>query len=358
MSIVTRRRFLQYAAASGVLASAPLFAQLGSPNRKVGVALLGLGGYSKNKLAPALEMTKHCYLAGIVSGTPSKIPEWQKRYGIKEANVYSYETFEKIADNKEIDVVYIVVPTGLHAKYAIAAANAGKHVWCEKPMAMNVAECEAIIEACKRNKVRLSIGYRLQHEPNTQTVMEYAKSKPFGEIVSVDALAGYGGRGSGKDWRFDAELGGGALYDMGVYTINGMRYATGMEPVKVLSATQTIPNEVDVTTEYELLFPGGLKGHGKTSVVEKFNRLRVECKEGWYELEPMSGMEGVKGRTSDGTLLDKPIDNQQARQMDNEALAILDDKPVLVPGEEGLKDIRIVQAIMESHRTGKVVDII
>src|SRR5690606_25358676 len=95
---------------------------------KLGVALVGLGGYSRNQLAPGLLQTEHCELRGIVTGTPSKIPTWQEQYGIPDANIYNYETMHEIANNDDIDVIYVVVPTGLHAKYGIIGAEAGKHV--------------------------------------------------------------------------------------------------------------------------------------------------------------------------------------------------------------------------------------
>ena len=225
-------------------------------------------------------------------------------------------------------------------------------------MAMNVDECQRIIDACNQNQVKLSIGYRMQHEPNTQTVMEYAKTTPYRPIQNVIAEAGFAGSGP-TGWRADPELGGGALYDMGVYTINGLRYATNREPTEVRSAQRTIPDnlEVDVTTTYQLAFPDGITGDAKTSNVEAVNLLRVNAADGWYQLSPMQSYSGVQGKTSDGTLLDKPINNQQARQMDNDALAILNNTPALVPGSEGLKDIRIVNAIIEADRTGQVVKI-
>ncbi len=327
------------------------------PTGKLGVALLGLGSYSKGQLAPALQLTEHCRLAGIVTGSPEKIPVWQQKYGIPEANTYSYATMGGIADNDEIDVVYIVVPTSLHAKYAVAAAETGKHVWCEKPMAMTVAECDRIIDACNANNVRLCIGYRMQHEPNTRTVMEYAQSKPFGDIESVRAASGYAGSPPKTGWRADPAMGGGALYDMGVYAVNGLRYATGREPTAVVSARRVVPDRVDVTTEFQLRFPDGIRGDGFTSVVDDENRLRVTAERGWYQLSPMQAYNGVTGERSDGVQLDRPIQNQQARQMDDDALAIMQDRPVIAPGEEGRKDIRIIQAILEAERTGKEVKI-
>jgi len=140
---------------------------------KLGVALVGLGYYSRDLLAPALQLTKHCELKGIVTGSPEKIPIWQQKYGIASKNVYNYENMHEIANNDAIDVVYIVLPNGLHKKYTIIGANAGKHVWCEKPMAMNVLECQQMIDACAKNKVQLTIGYRMQHEPVTQQIIKW-----------------------------------------------------------------------------------------------------------------------------------------------------------------------------------------
>ncbi|MDX2303362.1 MAG: Gfo/Idh/MocA family oxidoreductase [Microscillaceae bacterium] len=360
--IIKRRDFIKYSALSGLSLSFGFCHSKGnikSHSKRLGVALVGLGGYSAGQLAPALQLTKNCYLAGIVTGSPHKIPEWQKKYNIKDKNVYNYDNMHTIANNEEIDVVYVVVPTALHAKYSLIAANAGKHVWCEKPMAMTVEECQSIIDICNKNKVKLSVGYRMQHEPNTRTVIEYASSLPYGKIKSVKALAGYGG-GGGKGWRFERAMGGGALYDMGVYTINGIRYASAQEPIGVLNAKQyrnrpELFNDVDETTEYELEFASGIQTIGKTSVSENMGILEVICEKGDYHLSPMQSYNGVQGRTSNGILLNKPIANQQAQQMDDDALAILNNKAVMVPGEEGMRDIRIVQAIIQAAETGKGV---
>jgi glucose-fructose oxidoreductase len=332
-----------------------------SGKTQLGVALLGLGNYSETRLAPGLTKTQKCALRGIVTGTPSKIPVWQERYGIPDRNVYDYTSLPQIANNPEIDVVYVVVPTALHAKYAIAAAEAGKHVWCEKPMAMTVEECQRIIDACRANRVSLSIGYRMQHEPNTQTVMQFGRDKPYGAIRSVRAVAG-DHTGGEPSWRMVRSMGGGALYDMGVYAINAIRYASAEEPVRVVRARQwadrpELFKEVDESTEFELELPSGVIAYGKASRFQAENVLRVEAQNGWYQLEPMQSYEGVKGETSDGKRLEQPIEHQQARQMDDDALAILEGRPALVPGEEGLRDIRLVQAIIQAAQSGAAVGI-
>lgn len=357
---LTRRRLLQSMGLSAALLSFGWAPQLlARPRRKLGVALVGLGNYSTNQLAPALQLTQHCELRGIVTGSPEKIPRWQQKYGVKDTNVYNYDNMHRLADNPDIDVVYVVVPTGLHKKYSVIGANAGKHIWCEKPMAMDENECQQIIDACRKNKVKLSIGYRMQHEPNTQTVMRYAEEKPFGAIEKVRAVAAYSGGASRSpdNWRMQKSMGGGAMYDMGVYPLNGARYATGEEPVAVTARREiTHPQvftEVDSTTHFTLEFPGGAVADCMTSFVKPGNKLEVNCKKGWYRLEPMSNYKGVQGETSDGRKLNKEMANQQAQQMDDDAQAILTDSAVMVPGEEGLRDIRIVRAIFESAREGK-----
>lgn len=350
---LSRRRFLQ-AAGTIVLANGYNPHVFAIPQkRKIGVALVGLGYYSRDLLAPALALAQHCELRGIVTGTPSKIPVWQKRYAIPDGNVYNYETLHQVANNPDIDVLYIVVPTALHKKYAVIAANAGKHVWCEKPMAMTERECSDIIHACDKNKVQLSVGYRLQHEPNTRTVMGYASRKPYGRIQSITAKAGYvGADPSPDDWRLNRNMGGGALYDMGVYPINAARFTSGEEPLAVTARLEVtrknVFKEVDESAYLTLEFPRGLTATCAASVGQNFNFLRAHCEKGWYELKPMQSYTGVTGKTSDGILLNKTIANQQATQMDDDALAILRNKAVLVSGEEGLRDIRVVQAALQS----------
>ena len=360
--MITRRKFLgQLAAgATGVGLAAKGFASVSLPAKKehLGVALVGLGYYSTDLLAPALQLTSKCRLAGIVSGTPSKIEAWQKRHAIPDANVYSYENFDAIANNPAIDVVYIVLPPSMHAEYAIRAAKAGKHVWCEKPMAPSVRECEAMIRACQDNKVKLAIGYRLHHEPNTRAVMQIARDQEYGKVVSAAAEAGYR-ESRTNHWKQKKAMGGGVMGDMGVYPLNALRYGTGMEPIAVTAQASTtrpeIYSEVEETMHFELEFPGGVTGIGDVSFGKSMNKLHVNCAQGWYELAPFQSYNGVQGVTSDGVALNAKIPNQQARQMDDDAAAILEGTPLLAPGEEGLKDTRVVEAIYRSVAAGTKV---
>ncbi len=328
---------------------------------KLGVALVGLGYYSTDLLAPALQQTKHCYLAGIVTGTPEKAEAWKKKYNIPDKNIYNYENFHQVADNPAIDVVYVVLPPSMHKEYVVLAANAGKHVWCEKPMAVTAAECRAMIDACNKNKRTLAIGYRLHHEPNTQAYRKIVNQKLLGKVLKAGCGAGYYDSRT-NHWKQNKALGGGALLDMGVYAIQGARLGTGMEPVAIVSAqTSTTRPEIykdglDETTTATLEFPGGVMADIKTSFGENINYLNITCGKGEIKVSPYQSYAGVKAVSPLGEINHRySVPWQQAKQMDDDALSIMNKKPMLVPGEEGLRDIRIVEAIYKSAGIGKRV---
>lgn len=359
MSTVSRRSVIKtIAAGSGIILLSPktLFSKNLYKN-KLGIALVGLGYYSTDLLAPALQQTRNCYLAGIVTGTPAKAEAWQKKYNIPEKNIYNYQNFDSIADNPDIDVMYVVLPPSMHKEYVIRAAKAGKHVWCEKPMAINEGECKAMIDACKANKRSLAIGYRLQHEPNTEAWRQVVKEKQLGKVVKVNCAAAY--RDNRTDhWKQKKEMGGGVLYDMGVYAIQGARLGTNMEPVAIVSATtsttrpEIYKNGLDETVIATLEFPGGVTADIKTSFGENVNFLNVTCEKGEIKVQPYSAYSGQKVSSPVRNIeLPYSVPFQQARQMDDDATSIMLKKPMAVPGEEGLRDIRIVEAIYKAAAT-------
>jgi glucose-fructose oxidoreductase len=360
MKDFSRRNFIQTLAVAGVTSAvfAPSLSSCQPAKEKLGIALVGLGYYSEI-LASSLQSTKKCYLAGIVTGTPAKAEKWKKQYNIPEKNIYNYENFDRIADNPDIDVVYVVLPPSMHKEYVVRAAQAKKHVFCEKPMAVSVAECEAMIKACADNKVKLAIGYRCQHDPNTQAYMKLGREKALGKIQMVSCSAGYFD-GRTTHWKQTKALGGGVMYDMGVYALQGARLATGEEPIAVTAQHFTtrpeIYKEVDETTLFQLQFPSGAVASCQTSFGINMNYLQVSCEKGWIKMEPFSAYNGNKGSSSQG-IINFSIENQQAKQMDEDAEAILTGKPLLVTGEEGLRDIKVVEAIYEAARTGKQVKI-
>ncbi len=364
--MINRRRFLRQSMVG--LSGALGMSAMAMPNfidhskkEKLGVALVGLGYYSTDLLAPALQLTRNCYLAGVVTGTPSKAEKWKRLFNLRDSCIYNYQNFDSIANNPDIDVVYVVLPPSLHAEYSVRAAKAGKHVWCEKPMALNMGECTKMIAACAENKVKLSMGYRMQHEPNTQRIIAFRKELKYGNVLTVKASAGYFDART-DHWKQKKSMGGGSMYDMGVYPLNAARYSTGLEPIAVTARKSTtrpdIYKEVDETMSFDLTFPGGILASCESSFGKSMNSLEVKCSKGWYALSPFQSYDGIGGITSDETKLNAVIPNQQAKQMDDDASAILNGMPVLVPGEEGFKDIKVVEAIYRSAASNKRIEIV
>jgi len=349
---------------AGILFSAnSLWCATAKKKDRLGVALVGLGYYSTDLLAPALQQTKNCYLAGIVTRTPSKAEAWKKKYNIPDKNIYNYQTFDQVANNPDIDVIYVVLPPSMHKEYVIRAANAGKHVWCEKPMAITADECQAMIDACNKNKKSLAIGYRLHHDPNTQEYRKIVREQLLGKVQKASCGAGYVENRT-DHWKQNKAMGGGVLYDMGVYAIQGARIGTGMEPIAIVSAktSTTRPeiykNGLDETTIATLEFSGGVLADIKTSFGENINYLDISCEKGDIKMNPYQAYAGVKGTSPLGEI-NHPysVPMQQAMQMDDNAASIMQNKPMLVPGEEGQRDIRVVEAIYKAAASGQRVSI-
>ena len=350
-----RRHFIQGIGALAAASTLNLEALAAKKKKKLGIALVGLGYYSRDLLAPALQLTKIAELRGIVTGSPEKIPQWKEKYGIKDENIYNYQNFDAIAKNKNIDIVYVVLPPSMHREYTERAARAGKHVFCEKPMAPTVADCEAMIKVCAENKVKLAIGYRCQHDPNVQAYQAVTRSQKYGKVLEVSSKAGYRENRT-NHWKQIKALGGGVLGDMGVYAIQGARLATGMEPVAVTAKLSTtrpdIYKEVEETADFVLEFPGNITATCRTSYGENINSLEIKYEKGWLKMEPQSAYNGINGKESDGTTIKLAIENQQAKQMDEDCLAILNKKKFIASGEEGLRDIKVVEAIYRSAAAG------
>jgi predicted dehydrogenase len=326
--------------------------------RTLGIALVGLGSYSTQQLAPALQQTKKCKLRGIVTGTPDKAKKWKEKYALPEQNIYNYENFDSIKDNKDIDIVYVVLPNSMHAEYTIRAAKAGKHVICEKPMAVSVKECEDMIAACKATNRMLSIGYRLHFEPFNLTMSEYTKDKVFGRVNKIMAQ-------DGMDiepnvWRLNKELaGGGPLMDVGIYCVQGAIYTMNQLPIAVTAKEGKRTDlkrfsEVEESITWRMEFPDGAVAECETSYAKELNLLRAEAEKGWYQLDPAYEYKGLKGKTSEGKI-DLPEVNQQAIQMDDFANCVITKGKTKVPGEMGLRDVKILMAIYEAARTGNKI---
>ncbi len=154
------------------------------------VAIMGLGSYG-TRVAEAMKNCKKAKLVGVISGTPSKIKDWQSKYGIPEKNCYNYQDFDKIRDNPDIDAVYVITPNALHKDQVIRVAKAGKHVICEKPMSVNASDAQQMVDACKKAGVKLLIGYRMHFEPKTLEIVRMRKAGEFGKVLFFQGLSGF-----------------------------------------------------------------------------------------------------------------------------------------------------------------------
>ncbi|MGK4568358.1 Gfo/Idh/MocA family protein [Flavobacterium sp. 3HN19-14] len=230
MKNISRRSFVNKlglgVGASIVISTLPSFmtqekSQKPYTGKKLNIALCGLGHYA-GILASGIEVSDYCNLAGIVTGSPEKAIKWKAKYNIPDKNIYNYQNFDEIINNKDIDLVYVVLPNGLHKEFVIRSAKAGKNVITEKPMAISVADCEAMIKACDDNNVQLAIGYRLHYEPTHLEIKRLGQQKVFGQVRFIEASLGYKTYDTldkttivdkSKDWRLNKKLSGGSSAD-------------------------------------------------------------------------------------------------------------------------------------------------
>lgn len=325
------------------------------------VAIMGLGGYG-TRVAEAMKDCQKAKLVGVISGTPSKVKDWQSKYGIPAKNCYNYENFDQVKNNPDIDAIYVITPNALHHDQVIRSAKAGKHVICEKPMALNAKEGQEMIDACNQANVKLLVGYRMHFEPKTLEVIRMRKAGELGKITFFQGLVGFK-VGDPSQWRLSKKLaGGGSLMDIGIYAINGARYMVGEEPVWVTAQeTKTDPakfkQDVDETIQFQLGFPGGAVASClSTYNMNNLDKFFLNGDDGFAEMQPSTNYGPIKGRTHKGEL-NQPHVTHQTVQMDEMASIILEGKQAVVPvdGEEGLKDLKIIDAIYQAVKTGNKV---
>jgi predicted dehydrogenase len=371
---VTRRRFLAVAG-QGLVAVQAVGARPRAagaqtvpepPGKKLGWAIVGLGSLAINQILPAFARCEKSKVVAFVSGSPDKARKLALRYGVEARNIYDYQTYDRLRDNPEVDVVYIVLPNGMHAEYTIRAHKAGKHVLCEKPMANTPADCQAMIDAARAADRKLMVAYRVRYEPFNQEMIRMAREQELGPVKVVVADHGFN-IGDPKQWRLKKDLaGGGSLMDIGIYSLQAARYVTGEEPVALTAMSYTTPGderfrEVEETINFQLRFPSGALANCTSSYgFAGQNRYRVIATKGWFELEPATSYSGLRMRVRKGNALEErtlPVRDHFAMEMDHLSGCVMEGKQPLTPGEEGLRDLTLMMAIYEAARTGKTVKV-
>lgn len=386
-SPISRRSFLGHTATAG-LAYTAAPALLGLSTRvnaqtaregKLGVVLCGLGGFSTVSIAPELASAKNTYLAGVVTGDPAnKGKAWAAQYGFPEKNIFTYEDMPRLADAKDVAIVHVVTPNSLHAAHSIAAAQAGKHVMVEKPMATSSADCQAMIAAAKAAGVQLGVSYRLLWEPHHLKAIELIAGGAVGTPAngSYEFSWGYAAgladpvrRKSIKQWLLDPKMtGGGALFDTGVYPIQAACYLTGKTPVSVRGFASTrhkdlFPAGVEETMSFELLFDDGFQAVCRASYSGNFHQCTTYGPKGVVEVLPGMPVGSVFGQSGNGkvnakrlVVNRKEVEAENTLQLgvmlDEFARAIVEKRPFKADGAMGLRDVRIAEAVYASVAQG------
>ena len=353
---LTRREFGRISALGLAAQFAPVInAQSGG--KKVGYAVMGLGRIADHFMRGAL-LTNNSAITGLVSGHRDKADKIGAQYHVPQTSIYSYENFDEIAKNPAIDAVYVALPNSMHAEYTIRAAKAGKHVLCEKPMAISVKECEAMIAACKAANVKLMIAYRCHYEPVHLKAIELIKSGKLGKVQSIQSAFGFSE--DMGEWRLDKKLaGGGPLYDVGIYCLNACRYLTGEEPAEISAYASTIDHDgrfstVEENVVWNMKFPSGALASCATTYGAPMNGFfRVYGSKGFLECDPAFNYDHLRLRGwCSGERIEvsetTPDPYQFQAEADHFSNCILNNQQPQSPGEEGLRDLTYISKIYAS----------
>jgi predicted dehydrogenase len=332
--------------------------------RKVRYAVVGMGYIAQAAVLPAFRHARrNSELTAIVSGDPVKREELSQRYGVERDSTYDYDRYAECLASDDVDAVYIALPNHMHRDFAVRAAEAGKHVLCEKPLAVTELECEEMIEAAERYGVRLMTAYRLHFDRANLEAIEIVRSGKLGEPRFFDSVFTENVE-EGNVRLEPPEKGGGPVYDVGIYCINAARYLFRAEPSEVFAWSATIGDrrfaETPEMFSAVLRFP--------VERIASFTCSFGAASTGWYQVggtkgvlrmdpayelaSPLKHELKVDEKTTKKTY---PKKDQFAPELLYFSDCILKDRQPEPSGREGLADVRIIRAIHESARIGRPV---
>jgi predicted dehydrogenase len=330
------------------------------PGKRVGYAVVGLGSISQVAVLPAFAHSEGSDLVAVVSGDKAKAEKLALRFAARQ--VYSYREYAKCLKNPEVDAVYIATPPGEHEKYAVAAAKAGKHVLCEKPLAATFQQGRKMVDACRRSKVQFMTAYRKYFEPSTVTLKKMIAKGDLGRIDVIHTLFAefrpYGD--NSPAWLFSRELcGGGPLMDLGVYCVNTCRWLVDEDPIAAEATSWARDRrrykEVEEGITFRLDFPSGLILQGTAAYSSAFSSfVHVHGEKGWAALSPAFAFEEerrlsgkIGGQWFENTFA--PID-EFALELDAFTKCIRERRKPEPDGAQGLRDLIIIDAIYKAAK--------
>lgn len=324
-------------------------------NGVVRYAVVGLGHIAQVAVLPAFAHVKNSELVGLISGSEQKLRVLGKRYGVK--NTWSYEDYRECLQNEEIDAVYIALPNDLHHRFAVEAAQAGVHVLCEKPLAVTTRDCEEMIRAAKKNRVKLMTAYRLHFEETNLRAAELIASGKIGEPRYFNSCFSYVLTDE-NNIRVQRKRGGGTLYDIGIYCLNAARYIFRAEPVEVFAMSASsggIFTEVDEMTACVLRFPDDRLATFTASFGgEDVDYYEVVGTKGSLRVEPafeyvgeLSWKLNIGEKETERTFAAR---DQFGAEISYFSDCILKNREPEPSGDEGRIDVRIIEALYESAK--------
>ncbi len=324
-------------------------------NDRVGIAIVGLGGYGALALE-RLAQSRVARPAAIVSGSRDKALQAAARYGIPSDAVYGYDDYARIASDERIDAAHICLPVGLHLEHAMRAFDAGKHVLCEKPLTATASEAERMAAAAERSGCLLMPAYRAWFSDAVQDAIRRARQGTHGRLVSVDAHKGFAMQQQAGNWRFDPALsGGGCLLDIGLYSLQLQRWCAGGLPERVTAIAPRSDDprfaHVEPDIAWTAEFGNGVLATGSASWrYRNQNRVRLGFEQAWLDIDPATPAMGERmrialdapGRVEEPQF---PLRDQIPRMYDAFAEACLGRRALPLTAEDGVDDLRMAEMI-------------
>jgi len=322
--------------------------------KRIRYAVAGQGYIAQAAVLPAFEnAAKNSELVALISDDPAKLGKLATKYGVK--HTYDYSEYDKCLRSGDVDAIYIALPNHLHQEYTIRAAQAGIHVLCEKPMALTVGECQVMIQACRANRAKLMIAYRLHFEKSNLKAIQLVQSEKLGDLRIFNSV--FTMQVKEGNSRLKRALGGGTLYDIGIYCINAARYLFQDEPVKVFANRASCDDvrfsEVEEMVSASLVFPRdrlatficsfGASDVSTYQIVGTRGDLVVDNA---YEFSSeITHTLRIKGKKKQRSFAKR---DQFAPELVYFSECILEDKEPEPSGAEGMADIRVINGLYRS----------
>jgi predicted dehydrogenase len=309
------------------------------------------------KVIPATQQGKRCEVVAIASRELAKAESVAERLDIPAA----YGSYEELLASPEVDAVYVALPNHLHAEWTIAAARAGKHVLCEKPLAMSSAEAQEMVDVCRDAGVVLMEAFMYRLHPSWETARRIVAEGRLGRLQTVQSWFSYY-NDDPRNIRNVLEYGGGALMDIGCYSINLSRMLFGEEPSRVSSTVVRDPQTgVDIVTSAILEFGEGVATFSCSTRCEPDQRVHIYGSGGRLSIEVPFNIptdrpvrlflaSGSSLPTDEAETLTVAPANQYTLQAERFAAAVLDGAPVPTPPEDGVANMRVIERLLGAAR--------